>query len=672
MDSLSHFMEDDQAAINIAHEAEPEELGLMCDAIPNADDAEAPADTTADILETETDIGASDGLAIAHSALLPIDIVADTAPITGSAPLDEVAPDTLFSSGTSGTAPDRPSTSEIPSGFVIEGGWLYRTIISKNGSPSLQLISGAMRCIATVKHEDDDAVGRELEFTTRLGTTRTNLTWDRDLHKAASELLAPLADKGFHIETGNSERSALKAYLNDCTSDTIKTFVTRTGWTKDRSAFVLGKEVLGADTVLIDPHLGHNGIDTRGSLTTWRDGLASKCSGNPLMLFALCFGFTGPAAGILRQSALGIHFHGPSSSGKTTVATMLASIWGDSDSFVHSWNSTANALEMRLSMSNDTLLLLDEISQCRPEEVERVAYMAANGHGRSRSRANNTLSPTREWRTPLFSTGEHSLVAHMASGNRRPNIGQEVRLISIPVVDFDGGNRLFRNLHGFLNGAAFSDGLRDCATQNFGHAGRSFVSRLVGDPQDSEERLKEFRRRTLAHKDAGLSGAKARVFDFFATVAASGMLASVLGLLPQTQDEILEGVMSTFSVWRESMQTSPEEGTLLHRLHEFLAQNGSSRFAHDGNDNAYRHASYYGFKESNTYWISSDIFRRMVLDGSSPNLAYESLVEKRVLIPHGEGDTTWRKRHPCFGDMQVRCLKIDADALNTLVMGMTE
>lgn len=64
---------------------------------------------------------------------------------------------------------------------------------------------------------------------------------------------------------------------------------------------------------------------------------------------------------------------------------MLSVAASVTDGEMGSWRTTDNALEAIAERHNDNCLLLDEISQCDPDAVAQVAYMLANGKGKSRS-----------------------------------------------------------------------------------------------------------------------------------------------------------------------------------------------------------------------------------------------------------------------------------------------
>ncbi|WP_227628959.1 DUF927 domain-containing protein, partial [Klebsiella pneumoniae] len=75
---------------------------------------------------------------------------------------------------------------------------------------------------------------------------------------------------------------------------------------------------------------------------------------------------------------------GPSSSGKTSLLELAASVYSDR-SFVRSWISTANGLAAVAAEQHDMLLALDEIGLARPEDVDIAVYHIVAGTSKLRA-----------------------------------------------------------------------------------------------------------------------------------------------------------------------------------------------------------------------------------------------------------------------------------------------
>jgi len=132
---------------------------------------------------------------------------------------------------------------------------------------------------------------------------------------------------------------------------------------------------------------------------------------------------------------------------------LATSVWGrgaEGGNF-RSWRSTANALEATLAGACDVGLVIDEIGQIDERELGAALYMAANGVGKQRMRADATLREAYTWRLLVLSSGEDPIEAKLHQDKKRNvRAGQLARMLDVPVsrdngafgddlTDFDGG-----------------------------------------------------------------------------------------------------------------------------------------------------------------------------------------------------------------------------------------
>jgi putative DNA primase/helicase len=134
------------------------------------------------------------------------------------------------------------------------------------------------------------------------------------------------------------------------------------GWCGD--SFVLPDAVIGpqsAGVIFQNGERGHEEHTQAGTLAGWRDGIAAKAVGNPLLMLAVSASFAGPLLQRCNAEGGGFHLVGDSSTGKTTLIEAACATWGG-PGFKRSWRATANGMEGAAAMFNDCLLALDEIS----------------------------------------------------------------------------------------------------------------------------------------------------------------------------------------------------------------------------------------------------------------------------------------------------------------------
>jgi uncharacterized protein (DUF927 family) len=214
------------------------------------------------------------------------------------------------------------------------------------------------------------------------------------------------------------------------------------------------------------------------------------------LIFAASAALAGPLLLLCDEQPGGFHFVGSSSTGKTTALQLAGSVLGGGGKagFLQSWRATSNGLESIAEAHNDITLILDELSQCDSKEAGEVAYMLANGQGKSRSKAAGGLRRKSTWHLLFLSAGEISLTDHIAAIVRRTRAGQEVRLINIP-ADAGAGIGLFQALHGFPSGDAFARFLQDSGKRIYGAPIRHFLDFLTRNISQAQNVLQACRAR---------------------------------------------------------------------------------------------------------------------------------------------------------------------------------
>jgi putative DNA primase/helicase len=194
-----------------------------------------------------------------------------------------------------------------------------------------------------------DADDHEHEFTAS----------DRLLLSDHDVVCGDMAEHGLRISKGQQVNLA-RYILGSTTGDRV-TLVNRIGWHRigENDVFVLPSQVIG------DPpgRVVYDGGDrrqeeysSRGSLAEWRHGVAAPAQAHALATFAISAAFAGPLLHLAGLESGGIHLFGNSSTGKTTLLKLSASVWGDSG-LVRSWRATANGLEGWVGRRADALRL---------------------------------------------------------------------------------------------------------------------------------------------------------------------------------------------------------------------------------------------------------------------------------------------------------------------------
>lgn len=468
--------------------------------------------------------------------------------------------------------------------------------------------------ISTPIHADaitrDDAGGNYgllLRFLNADGRWRE---WAAPMHLlkgAGEELRGELLHYGLRFSL--KHKAALSEWMMSQSPRARVIAATRTGWHANGRAFVLPQRTIGDESVSVryqseTAHAGRFG--EAGTLEQWRESVSSLCRKNPLLILAVSCAFAGPLmlrAKQQEQGGAGAHYVGDSSLGKSTALQVAASVWGPAG-FVGTWRATSNGLEGAAAGQNDSLMILDELSECDPREAGAIVYLLGNGTGKQRAARTGAARETTRWRVMCLSSGERTLGAHMAGAGQEPNAGQEARLLDIPATGRAFG--VFDDLHGRQDGRTFADELKRATGEHFGHAGPHFIERLIDDTRDFPGLYAETRDLPVFQTNDGL---ESRAAGWFALMGMAGELATEYGITGWNRHESLAAAVEGFNLWRGYRgEGQTENRRILDGVNRFLHAFGDSRFTSLGDDSppkAANRAGWYRDEEAGRVYLFS-------------------------------------------------------------------
>ena len=348
------------------------------------------------------------------------------------------------------------------------------------------------------------------------------------------------------------------------------------GWAPAPTCFVLPGETLGKHSGVWFSGKCDGAIYSKsGSLGDWKNNIAALCEKNPFAGFAVSSAFAGPLLELFNVPGIGLHLYGDSTNGKSTTLVVAASVWG-SPSFLLSWRSTVNGLEIQAAARSSTVLVLDESHMIPPKDLDAGIYLLANGVAKSRMTKEIALRELSRWRVCVLSSGERSIESHLAAMKIDHKVGQGIRIADVPVT---GSYGIFEDLHGRTDGAAFADELRGAAAQYYGVAGPLFVERLIEELSNSSglslsTRLAEI----MPRFGDELNAQETRVARGFGIAALAGELAIEWGIVPWEKGRALTSAIAIFGHWRAAQPRSPkgkEHAQIAELITDFVDKHGS-------------------------------------------------------------------------------------------------
>ncbi len=317
------------------------------------------------------------------------------------------------------------------------------------------LVCSPLRVVAMIRNPDGHQWGSLVDLVDPEGRTHRIVLPARLMAGRGEAALDILLDRGLKLEPGTETRNALLQYLNGTMCGDGKPLplalsASRTGW--HGNVFVLPHRAIGgSELVVYQPtSVVVAAIRQKGTLEHWQRDVAVPAIGNSRLVASLCAAFASPLLGPIDYAeGFGLHWRGSSSTGKTTALEVAGSVWGGGGlrGYRQSWEATANGIESMAVAHCDLLLCIDELGQCRPEDVARVVYQLAAGTGRQRAFRDGQGAPRLDWRVIYLSTGEISLADKLRQARvpLRPMAGQAVRFIELP-ADAGAGFGLFETV----------------------------------------------------------------------------------------------------------------------------------------------------------------------------------------------------------------------------------
>lgn len=323
---------------------------------------------------------------------------------------------------------------------------------------------------------------------------------------------------------------------------------------------VVGEKVLGTTGRKVISVLDGKSIyESKGDLSGWNETFTPMLESNPLMLLAVCLGLSAPLAAILDVKPMGLLISGPSSTGKTTLARLVMSVF-QAPADPHQWASTGNGIEALAVRYRDLPLVLDELGSGNATDALEALYRVSGGITKGRATRTGSLQAPEVIRSPIFATGEISLQHQATVSGQTVRAGHDARM---PTVQVNEPHGVFSDIGDAADGAAFSAKVMAAMKSQYGVLMPAFLEALISDPGKVQRRAAKLRGR-LEADIAGcdvitLTAVAKRVLDGFVNFAVAGELAIRLQVLDLKSGFPKDAIRHVYQQWLEGWRGSSNE-----------------------------------------------------------------------------------------------------------------
>ena len=341
-----------------------------------------------------------------------------------------------------------------------------------------------------------------------------------------------------------------------------------------------------------NPVASLQGYRSAGELSDWQ-AIVAPFGEHALIVIGTVLGLTGSFLKPAGEENGGIHFHGPTSSGKSSATQVAASVAGIPDNpsrggnihgLFQTWNTTQNAVEMLLAPHSGMTAYIDEVGA---NDAGVNLYNAFSGLGKARCTEIGGLREQNAWSVLVLSTGEYSLRDHIEHSDiGRVTDGTAVRMLDVPTEEVQVAAVCLgaEPLPPPEELATTVRALQAQLTLHHGTALPAFVERLfqhchiqgVGLEHLIRSETKVCHQALCEEALASgfvLAAPSMRALNRLSLAAAVGKLAVELEVLPFTQVQVWRAVSAVRNAWLGNVQFLSIEDKIIEHLQNFCVAN---------------------------------------------------------------------------------------------------
>jgi hypothetical protein len=251
---------------------------------------------------------------------------------------------------------------------------------------------------------------------------------------------------------------------------------------------------------------------------------------------------------------------GETNSGKTSMARLMLSMYGNYDVLKLRQQDTYNSKIQRIAALGSLPSYIDEVTNIDPKDLGDMVYEISQGRSKLRLKQDGTERETHEWNTVVVSSSNSPLSGRLGMAKANPE-AERMRLFEFRVgrqSRFDGvaGTRLFELL-----------------AHNYGHAGQAYLRFVVTHQEEIRRRLIDF---GAKFRDYCKGQPEERYWMATITCSLFGLkLMTELGLLNLDVDRVVRFAASAVKRARE--QVADAKSTALEMLGHYMNLFASTR-----------------------------------------------------------------------------------------------
>jgi len=298
------------------------------------------------------------------------------------------------------------------------------------------------------------------------------------------EFPTAIADQGIVLQNKKQTeyfQYMLRTYMEELRQiRTMTNLYSTMGWKENNTNFVIGDTVIHKkdDGSVKEEQVtlsASSSAETaamygkKGSAEAWTKmtNMLEKAH-MPSHMFALGVGFSAPLYNFTGLKGLTVSLYGATGGGKTLAQYWIQSIYGDPEKLHFAAKFTQNTLFNRMGLYAHLPMTIDEVTMMQDKEVGDFCYWVSQGRDKARLNRSAVERDAKTWATPVVVSTNKSMQSKLIASGLDTD-AQMARLleVTVPAHDlFTKNSTAGRNLYNFI-------------TNNYGHVGHTFISKLM-------------------------------------------------------------------------------------------------------------------------------------------------------------------------------------------------